>query len=167
METRNVLKFGTGVLVVILFMVSACKKKEAPTSKSCPSCPAGGGLANPPDGFTYTKNMGDIIKADSSFILGNNVIVCYYHGGAHRVTIKLSNLLPGVYQITDPPGGNTVSYYETPGASYSALSGNVTITDYRLNGNTRVVSGSFMTEGDGGGFVRINGQFQNVPQHKP
>lgn len=167
METRNFLKFGTGVLVVILFMGSACKKKEATTSKSCPSCPAGGGLANPPDGFTYTKNMGETIKADSAFILGNNVIICYYHGGAYRVTIKVKSLLPGVYQITDPPSGSTVSYYETPGASYSALSGNVTITDYRLNGNIRVVSGSFMTEGDGGGLVRINGQFQNVPEHKP
>ncbi len=165
MEARNFFKFSAGVLVVVLFMVSGCKKKEA-TSKSCDSCPAGGGLAEPPDGFTYTKNMGDAVKADSSFILGNNVIVSYYHGGAHRVTIKLKSLLPGVYQITDPPSGNTVTYYETPGATYNARSGSVTITDYRLKGNTRVVSGSFITEGVGGGFVKINGQFQNVMQHQ-
>lgn len=165
METRNFFKFGIGVLFVVLFLVSACKKKEA-TTKSCDSCPAGGGLAQPPDGFSYTKNMGDAVKADSAFILGNNVIVCYYHGGAHRVTIKLTSLQPGVYQITDPSNGNTVSYYETPGATYNAQNGSVTITDYKLNGNYRVVSGSFITDGAGGGFVKINGQFQNIPQHK-
>jgi len=165
MEARNFFKFSAGVLFIVLLTLSACKKKEA-TTRSCDSCPAGGGLAQPPDGFTYTKNMGDAVKADSAFILGNNVIVCYYHGGAHRVTIKLSSLQPGVYQITDPPNGNTVSYYETPGATYNALGGNVTITDYRLNGNYRVVSGSFITDGAGGGFVKINGQFQNIPQHK-
>jgi|GEM_PF-3587085 len=166
MEARNFFKFSTGVLIVVLFMASACKKKEA-SSKSCGTCPPGGGLAEPPDGFTYTKNMGDAVTADSSFILGNNVIVAYYHGGAYRLTIKLKSLLPGVYQITDPPSGNTVTYSETAGATYNAQSGNVTITDYRLKGNTRVTSGSFITEGAGGGYVKINGQFQNVSEHKP
>ncbi len=166
MDARDFFKFSAGVLVVVLCTVSACKKKEATTTRSCDSCPAGGGLAQPPDGFTYTKNMGAAITADSAFILGNNVIVCYYHGGAHRVTLKLTSLQPGVYQITDPPTGNTVSYYETPGATYNAQSGNITITDYKLKGNYRVVSGSFITSGDGGGFVNINGQFQNVMQHK-
>lgn len=164
MKTRIFLKLSSRVLcvVLVLFTASACKKKEAVTQKSCDTCPAGGGGVKPPDGFTYTKNQGTAIKADSAFLLGNNVIVCYYHGGAHRVTIKLKSLLPGIYSITDPPSGNTVTYYETPGASYSATSGDVTITERA----DKIVSGSFITYGVGGGFVSVNGQFQNVPEHK-
>lgn len=166
MKTRIFAKLGTGALCVLfLFTSGSCKKKES-TAKSCDACPAGGGGVKLPDGFSYTKNLGDAVKADSAFILGNNVIVSYYQGGSHRVTIKLKSLQPGVYQITDPPNGNTVSYYETPGSTYNAQGGSVTITEYKLIGNAKVVSGSFITDGDGGGFVKINGQFQNIIQHK-
>jgi hypothetical protein len=148
------------ISILFFVLLSGCKKEEA-TSTSCATCPAGGGIAAPPDGFTYTTNQGAVITADSAFLLNSNVIISYYHGAAHRVTIKLTSLLAGTYALTNPSNGNTVSYYETPGATYNATGGTVTISE----SSSTKISGSFVTSGAGGGFVNVNGQFQNIKKH--
>ena len=139
---------------MILLVFSSCKKEEP--DQSCASCPVGGSTT-PTNGFSYVKNGGTAIYADSAFYNSTNkTITSYYHGIATRVNIKTTSQVPGTYTLTTP--GNTISYTETS-FTYLASGGSVSITS---NSNNKL-SGSFVSNGTGGGIVSLTGQFNNIP----
>ena len=146
------------IISAIAFLTGVTSCKKAAPEQSCGSCPVGG-ASEPPAGFTYTKNQSATITADSAFFYSaNRTIISYYHGTAYRITIKTTSQQPGVYSFADPNNGNSLSYIESPGGSYSATGGNLTISA-NLNGK---IAGSFTTSGSGGGFVNVNGQFKDI-----
>lgn len=138
---------------IILLVLSSCKKEP---DQSCGTCPVGGSTT-PTNGFSYVKNGGSAIYADSAFYNSvNKTITSYYHGIATRVNIKTTSQVPGTYTLTTP--GNTISYTETS-FTYIASGGSISITS---NSNNKL-SGSFVSNGTGGGIISLTGQFNNIP----
>lgn len=149
MNYSNLLKL---LLFLVILNIEGCKKKEP--EKSCSNCD-NGPAASP--GFTFTKNGGTAITADSAYYYStSNTIIAYYQGSTHRVTIKTSSLNTGSYTIST---NNTVTYIESS-LIYNATGGSINITAY---GNNKI-SGDFITSGSGGGFTSVNGQFKDVPK---
>lgn len=141
------------ILGSMLTVFSSCKKEP---DQSCGTCPVGGSV-NTPQGFTYTKNGGTALTADSAFFLpASNTIVAYYQGGTNRVIIKTASQNPGTYSIST---ANKVTHLDAYG-TYNATGGNVIIT---ANANNKI-SGSFITNGTGAGYISVNGQFQDIPK---
>jgi hypothetical protein len=144
----------TQVLFLLIILVTSCKKQEP--DQSCGSCPVGGSTS-PVDGFSYVKNGGSAVYADSAFFNSTNkTITSYYHGIATRVNIKTTSQAPGTYTFTVP--GNTLSYTETS-FTYIASGGSIIISS---NSNNKL-TGNFVSNGTGGGIVSLTGQFQNIP----
>lgn len=149
---RGFLNFSV-IFGIVILTLSSCKKEP---DQSCGSCPVGGSV-NTPQGFTYTKNGGSAITADSAFFLPtSNTIICYYQGGTNRVILKTSSQAPGTYSISTV---NKVTYSDPLGV-YNATGGSISIT---ANANNKI-SGSFITNGTGGGYISVNGQFQDIPK---
>lgn len=141
------------ILGSVFIVFSSCKKEP---EQSCGTCPVGGSV-NTPQGFTYTKNGGTATKADSAFFLpASNTIVAYYQGGTNRVILKTSSQSAGTYSVSTT---NKVTYLDSYG-TYNATGGSISIT---ANANNKI-SGSFITNGTGGGFTSVNGQFQDIPK---
>jgi hypothetical protein len=144
------------LLAVIVFLsgiLLSCKKEDE--GESCNGCPVGGSIE--PVGFTYTKNSGATITADSAFFFpSTKIIMVYFHGMTNRVIIKTTSQATGVYNFNG--ASNTVTYIE-PLGSYSATGGVMTITK---NANNKM-SGTFTSSG-GGVASSINGQFKDIPK---
>lgn len=141
------------ILGSMLIVFSSCKKEP---EQSCGTCPVGGS-ASTPQGFTYTKNGGTAIKADSAFFLpASNTIVAYYQGGTNRVILKTSSQSTTTYSISTT---NKVTHLDAYG-TYNASGGSISITANASN----KMSGSFITSGTGGGYTSVNGQFQDIPK---
>ncbi|MCD6016913.1 MAG: hypothetical protein K0S53_34 [Bacteroidetes bacterium] len=151
------MRIGKSWLSVITLTVIAfvsCKKEP---EQSCSSCPVGG-ITTEPVGFTYSKNGGSDIHADSAFFNSSfRTITSYYHGIATRVNIKTSSQVPGTYTLTSSV--NTLSYSETS-FTYMASGGCITISD---NANNKI-SGNFVSNGGGGGITSLTGRFKDVPR---
>lgn len=140
-------------MVVVLSTIVACKKEP---EQSCSSCPVGGSVATP-QGFTYTKNGGTAVTADSAFFIpASNTIVCYSQGGTNRVILKTSSQAAGTYSVSTV---NKVSFIDAVG-TYSASGGSISIT---ANANNKM-SASFVSNGTGAGYISVNGQFQDIPK---
>jgi hypothetical protein len=140
------------IFLFVLLFLNSCKKKEEHT---CGTCSVGGAVE--PTGFTYTKNGGAQITADSAFFYpASNTIISFYQGVTHRVIIKTSSQATGSYSISTS-ASNKVFYYESVG-TYGATGGNVNITSNANN----LLSGNFTTNGTGGGFISIGGQFKDI-----
>jgi hypothetical protein len=142
-------------LLVIIFssllIVASCKKEP---EENCDSCPVGG--STEPIGFSYIKNSGATIYADSAFFNSSyRTITAYYHGIATRINIKTSSQAEGTYSLTIP--GNTISYTETT-ATYIASDGSINITS-NLNNK---MSGNFVSNGTGAGIITLRGQFKDI-----
>lgn len=68
------------IVFVFSLIIVSCKKKE---EASCGTCPVGG--SGEPTGFSYTKNGGSVIYADSaSFNSSYKTITAYYQGMSHK-----------------------------------------------------------------------------------
>ncbi len=140
------------IIVGVLFF-TACKKEP---EQSCGTCPVGGSTT-PANGFSYIKNGGTPIYADSAFYNATYRTITSYHNGiASRVNIKTTSQAPGTYSLTTP--GNTISYTETS-FTYMASGGSVIITSIANN----KLSGNFVSNGSGGGIITLTGQFTNIP----
>ncbi|MES2512604.1 MAG: hypothetical protein V4580_00615 [Bacteroidota bacterium] len=134
-------------------LIVSCKKEDE--SDSCSTCPVGGSIE--PVGFTYTKNSGATITADSAFFFpASKIIIAYYQGMNNRIIIKTSAQTSGVYTFNG--ASNTVTYIE-PLGSYSATGGSINITS---NANNKM-SGTFTSSG-GGIASTIGGQFKDIPK---
>lgn len=142
-----------GVFVLFLFIIAACKKES---ESSCGTCPVGGSVT-PINGFSYVKNGGTPIYADSAFYNATyKTITSYYNGISTRVNIKTTSQAPGTYTLTTP--GNTLSYTETS-FTYMASGGSVIISS---NSNNKL-TGNFVSNGTGGGITSLTGEFTNIP----
>lgn len=142
------------LLMILLFsaIIFSCKKKE---DDSCSSCAVGG--SSEPAGFTYTKNSGGTIVADSAFFfLSTKIIIAYRQGMTYRIIVKTSSQAVGTYSVNG--ASNTVTYIE-PLGSYNATGGSVNIT---ANASGKL-SGNFISNG-GGVASTISGQFKDIPQ---
>lgn len=149
MRTKNSLL----VIFISLIIIVSCKKEP---EESCDNCPVGGSTES--KGFSYIKNSGETIYADSAFFNSSfRTITAYYHGIATRVNIKTSSQAEGTYSFTIP--GNTISYTETT-ATYIASNGSINITS-NLNNK---MSGNFVSNGTGAGIITLRGQFKDIPK---
>lgn len=141
------------VFILGLIILFSCKKKD--DGGSCSSCPVGGSQQS--NGFSYVKNNGSPVYADSAFYNSTNkTITSYYHGIATRVNIKTTSQAAGTYTFATP--GNTLSYTEST-FTYIAAGGSINITS---NANNKL-SGNFVSNGSGGGIISLTGQFQDIP----
>jgi hypothetical protein len=140
-------------LILLLFISLASCKKEP--EQSCGTCP-GGGTVNSLVGFSYVKNNGASVNADSAFYNSvSKTITSYYNGISTRVNIKTTSQAPGTYSFTTP--GNALSYTETS-FTYIASGGSIVITS---NVNNKL-SGNFVSNGTGGGIISLTGQFKDI-----
>lgn len=152
MKNKNIITLG--LVLSFLIMMIACKKEDP--EQSCGTCPVGGSV-NSTAGFSFTKNNGASITADSAFFIPvSRTIVAYYQGFAHKVNIKTSSLAAGTYSFTS--SANTLSYTEST-FTYIASGGSISIT---ANANNKM-SGSFVSNGSGGGVISLTGQFTDIP----
>ncbi|MBI3520794.1 MAG: hypothetical protein HY062_15765 [Bacteroidetes bacterium] len=143
-----------GIVLIFSLMLLSCKKEDP--DQSCGTCPIGGPSQS--SGLTFTRNNGASITADSAtFNPSFSTITAYYQGVTHRISIKTSSQLPGTYNFTTT--ANTLYYIETS-ATYYAIGGYINITS---NANNKL-SGNFVSNGTGGGYTSINGQFKDIPK---
>jgi len=140
------------VALLVAGFFTFCKKNKP--EQTCTSCDTG---PSTPPGFTFTKNGGSAITADSAYFYpSSNTIIAYYQGNTHRVNVKTASLNPGSYAISTT---NKVTYTELS-LVYNASGGSINIT---ANANNKL-SGDFTTSGTGGGFISVNGQFKDIPK---
>lgn len=144
----------SALLSFLILSATSCKKKEQ--EDSCSTCASSSPVE--PQGFTFTKNGGAPITADSAFFIpASNIIIAYYQGATHRVNIKTSSQVTGTYSFSITT--NKLTYTENT-FIYNATGGSVNIT---ANANNKM-SGDFTTNGSGGGFISVNGQFKDIPK---
>lgn len=150
---NNKKKIILGVILFCLFVIVSCKKEP---EQSCGTCPVGGSVNSTPV-FSYVKNNGSTVTADSAFFIPvSKTIVAYYQGYAHKVNIKTASLAAGTYSFTS--SANTLSYVEAT-FTYIASGGSINITS---NTNSKL-SGNFVSNGSGGGITSLTGQFTDIP----
>ena len=138
-------------IFILSFVIISCKKKE---DDSCVSCQEGG--PGEAVGFSYTLNGGSKIVADSAFFNTSfKTITAYYQGIANRINIKTSSQITGTYNFTTT--ANVLSFTQA-GLTYMASGGYINIT----NNSNNKMSGDFITNGTGGGFTSVNGQFKDI-----
>lgn len=134
-----------------VLIVISCKKKE---DDSCDNCQDGGPVEQLE--FSYTLNGGSKIVADSAFFnASSKTITSYYQGIANRINIKTTSQIAGTYNFTTT--ANVLSYTHA-GLTYMASGGYINITD---NSNNKM-SGNFISNGTGGGYTSVNGQFKDI-----
>lgn len=139
------------VCFLCALMIISCKKKE---DDSCNNCQDGGPVEQLE--FSYTLNGGSKIVADSAFFnASSKTITSYYQGIANRINIKTTSQIAGTYNFTTT--ANVLSYTHA-GLTYMASGGYINITD---NSNNKM-SGNFITNGTGGGYTSVNGQFKDI-----
>lgn len=142
------------VIFILSLLIVSCKKEP---EQSCGTCPVGGSTGSSV-GFSYVKNNGASVTADSAFFNPSfRTITSYYNGIATRVNIKTSSQATGTYSFTSSV--NTLSYTEST-FTYIASGGSINITS---NANNKM-SGTFVSNGTGGGIISLTGQFKDIPK---
>lgn len=146
------MKFMVFLSTVLLACLISCKKEP---EQSCSSCSVGGTTQS--IGFSYVKNGGASVDADSAFFNSTyRTITSYKNGISTRVNIKTSSQGPGTYSFTT--SGNSISYTEIT-FTYIGSGGSINITS---NANNKM-SGNFVSNGSGGGITSLTGQFKDIP----
>lgn len=143
------------LIIFFSLIIFSCKKKEE-ESNSCSTCSSGNGTE--PTGFYYNINGGGTISADSAtYNVTNKTITAHHQGATRHINIKTSSQITGTYGFTTT--ANTFSYTESLG-TYYATGGYINIT---ANANNKL-SGNFTSNGSGGTFATISGNFKDIPK---